>query len=174
MPLEDATVDVILSNCVINLCEDKGKVFEEIYRVLKRRGPAGDQRHGDRRPAACACGATPSGGRAASMARCPRGSTSSWWPRPASPRCARPGASAGGTSKGSRSTACRSRRIRAAAQATALETCSPWQQLQLVGADSRKLVGRVSARNPASCVGSGTARREMCLSPAPKPLGLSC
>jgi len=38
MPIEDGTVDVILSNCVINLCEDKSKVFEEAYRVLKDRG----------------------------------------------------------------------------------------------------------------------------------------
>jgi len=38
MPVEDGTVDVILSNCVINLCEDKGKVFEEAYRVLKDGG----------------------------------------------------------------------------------------------------------------------------------------
>jgi ubiquinone/menaquinone biosynthesis C-methylase UbiE len=38
MPVEDQTVDVILSNCVINLCEDKGKVFEEAYRVLHEHG----------------------------------------------------------------------------------------------------------------------------------------
>ncbi|PKO21996.1 MAG: hypothetical protein CVU38_11760 [Chloroflexi bacterium HGW-Chloroflexi-1] len=38
MPVEDGTVDVVLSNCVINLCEDKGKVFEEAYRVLKEGG----------------------------------------------------------------------------------------------------------------------------------------
>jgi ubiquinone/menaquinone biosynthesis C-methylase UbiE len=38
MPIEDGTVDVILSNCVINLAEDKGKVFEEAYRVLKGGG----------------------------------------------------------------------------------------------------------------------------------------
>jgi ubiquinone/menaquinone biosynthesis C-methylase UbiE len=38
MPIEDGTVDVILSNCVINLCEDKGRVFEESYRVLKAGG----------------------------------------------------------------------------------------------------------------------------------------
>jgi arsenite methyltransferase len=38
MPVEDKTVDVVLSNCVINLCEDKGKVFEEAYRVLKDGG----------------------------------------------------------------------------------------------------------------------------------------
>jgi arsenite methyltransferase len=38
MPVEGATVDVILSNCVINLCEDKGKVFEEAFRVLRPGG----------------------------------------------------------------------------------------------------------------------------------------
>lgn len=38
MPVEDGTVDVILSNCVINLAEDKGRVFEEAFRVLKSGG----------------------------------------------------------------------------------------------------------------------------------------
>jgi ubiquinone/menaquinone biosynthesis C-methylase UbiE len=38
MPVADATADVILSNCVINLCEDKGRVFEEAFRVLKPGG----------------------------------------------------------------------------------------------------------------------------------------
>ncbi len=38
MPVESGTVDVVLSNCVINLCEDKGKVFEEAYRVLRAGG----------------------------------------------------------------------------------------------------------------------------------------
>ena len=38
MPVEDASVDVILSNCVINLAEDKGRVFEEAFRVLKPGG----------------------------------------------------------------------------------------------------------------------------------------
>jgi arsenite methyltransferase len=38
MPVESSTVDVVMSNCVINLCEDKGKVFEEAYRVLKSGG----------------------------------------------------------------------------------------------------------------------------------------
>ncbi len=38
LPVADGTVDVILSNCVINLCEDKGRVFEEAFRVLKRGG----------------------------------------------------------------------------------------------------------------------------------------
>jgi arsenite methyltransferase len=38
MPVEDGTVDVILSNCVINLAEDKGRVFEEAHRVLRDGG----------------------------------------------------------------------------------------------------------------------------------------
>lgn len=38
MPVPDASVDVILSNCVINLCEDKGRVFEEAHRVLREGG----------------------------------------------------------------------------------------------------------------------------------------
>ena len=38
LPVTDASVDVILSNCVINLCEDKGAVFAEAFRVLKPGG----------------------------------------------------------------------------------------------------------------------------------------
>jgi ubiquinone/menaquinone biosynthesis C-methylase UbiE len=38
LPVDDNTIDVILSNCVINLVPDKGKVFSEIYRVLKPGG----------------------------------------------------------------------------------------------------------------------------------------
>jgi ubiquinone/menaquinone biosynthesis C-methylase UbiE len=38
MPVEDQSVDVIISNCVINLAPDKGKVFAECYRVLKPGG----------------------------------------------------------------------------------------------------------------------------------------
>lgn len=38
LPYEDGMFDVILSNCVINLSEDKGKVFRETYRVLKNGG----------------------------------------------------------------------------------------------------------------------------------------
>ncbi len=38
LPVADATVDVILSNCVINLSPDKGAVFQEAMRVLKPGG----------------------------------------------------------------------------------------------------------------------------------------
>jgi len=38
LPLEDNLVDVIISNCVINLSPDKEKVFKEAYRVLKPTG----------------------------------------------------------------------------------------------------------------------------------------
>lgn len=35
MPLENNSVDVVISNCVLNLVPDKGKAFNEIYRALK-------------------------------------------------------------------------------------------------------------------------------------------
>jgi arsenite methyltransferase len=38
MPLPDESVDVIISNCVINLTTDKLKAFQEAFRVLKPRG----------------------------------------------------------------------------------------------------------------------------------------
>lgn len=38
IPLPDATVDVIISNCVINLSADKGAVFGEAHRVLRPGG----------------------------------------------------------------------------------------------------------------------------------------
>lgn len=38
LPVADSTVDVIISNCVINLSLDKEKVFKEAYRVLKAGG----------------------------------------------------------------------------------------------------------------------------------------
>lgn len=38
LPIEDNSVDVIISNCVINLSVDKEKVFREAHRVLKPGG----------------------------------------------------------------------------------------------------------------------------------------
>jgi len=38
MPVETSSVDVVISNCVINLAPDKDKVFKETYRVLKLGG----------------------------------------------------------------------------------------------------------------------------------------
>lgn len=38
LPVEDNSVDVVVSNCVINLAPDKPKVFSEAYRVLKKGG----------------------------------------------------------------------------------------------------------------------------------------
>jgi len=38
LPVDDEAVDVILSNCVINLSTDKEQVFREAYRVLKMGG----------------------------------------------------------------------------------------------------------------------------------------
>ncbi|MFN8595846.1 MAG: arsenite methyltransferase [Anaerolineae bacterium] len=38
LPVTDATVDVVMSNCVINLSPDKSQVFREVARVLKPNG----------------------------------------------------------------------------------------------------------------------------------------
>src|SRR5579872_5367517 len=38
IPLPDASVDVIISNCVINLSADKKRVFAEAFRVLRPGG----------------------------------------------------------------------------------------------------------------------------------------
>jgi len=38
LPVDDGSIDVAISNCVINLVPDKSKVFKEIYRTLKKGG----------------------------------------------------------------------------------------------------------------------------------------
>ena len=38
LPVENECINVIISNCVINLAPDKLKVFKEAYRVLKKTG----------------------------------------------------------------------------------------------------------------------------------------
>lgn len=38
LPVEDGKIDVVISNCVINLSPDKQNVFKEIYRTLKPGG----------------------------------------------------------------------------------------------------------------------------------------
>jgi arsenite methyltransferase len=38
LPVDDASVDAVTSNCVINLVPDKGRVFAEVARVLKPGG----------------------------------------------------------------------------------------------------------------------------------------
>jgi len=38
LPVENEAIDVVISNCVINLAPDKSKVFNEAYRVLRNGG----------------------------------------------------------------------------------------------------------------------------------------
>jgi arsenite methyltransferase len=38
LPLENSTVDLIVSNCVVNLATDKKKVFKEVFRALRHGG----------------------------------------------------------------------------------------------------------------------------------------
>jgi ubiquinone/menaquinone biosynthesis C-methylase UbiE len=38
LPIEDGTIDVIISNCVINLTPDKNIAYSEAFRVLKPGG----------------------------------------------------------------------------------------------------------------------------------------
>ncbi len=39
IPLPDCSVDVVISNCVINLSADKSRVLREAFRVLPSRRP---------------------------------------------------------------------------------------------------------------------------------------
>ena len=45
IPLPDASVDCVISNCVLNLAPDKPAVFREIARVLEARWPRRRERH---------------------------------------------------------------------------------------------------------------------------------
>jgi len=36
IPIEDNSVDVVISNCVINLTSNKTNTFKEVYRILKK------------------------------------------------------------------------------------------------------------------------------------------
>ncbi len=38
IPIEDNSVDVVISNCVINLTSNKTNAFKEVYRILKKNG----------------------------------------------------------------------------------------------------------------------------------------
>ena len=38
IPFDDASIDAVISNCVVNLEPDKQKVYDEIYRILKPGG----------------------------------------------------------------------------------------------------------------------------------------
>ncbi len=38
LPVADNSVDIVISNCVINLAPDKGRVFSEVFRALKPGG----------------------------------------------------------------------------------------------------------------------------------------
>jgi SAM-dependent methyltransferase len=38
LPVADSCIDVIISNCVVNLSPDKAQVFRDAWRVLKRGG----------------------------------------------------------------------------------------------------------------------------------------
>jgi len=38
LPVEDNSIDIIISNCVINLSPEKHKVFKETFRVLRSGG----------------------------------------------------------------------------------------------------------------------------------------
>ncbi len=41
LPIEDNSIDIIISNCVINLTPDKLKTYKEAFRVLKPNGRIG-------------------------------------------------------------------------------------------------------------------------------------
>ena len=56
LPVEDDSIDIIISNCVINLVPDKKKAFREAFRVLKPERPADGLRYcpAEKAPGFCA------------------------------------------------------------------------------------------------------------------------
>jgi arsenite methyltransferase len=38
IPVEDNSIDIVISNCVINLTSNKTNTFKEVYRILKKKG----------------------------------------------------------------------------------------------------------------------------------------
>ena len=84
IPLPAESVDVVISNCVINLSTDKGAVLSEIGRVL-RRGDESASATSSRRIASAPKSAQSAGASsAASPVRFQRASTRRDWKRPAS------------------------------------------------------------------------------------------
>ncbi len=88
VPLPADSVDVVVSNCVINLSTDKPAVFGELARVLRAgrpdsESPTSSPRTAFRPPTAQSAARTA----AASPARSRRASTSSCWRARASPAC---------------------------------------------------------------------------------------
>ncbi len=76
LPVEDGTIDVIISNCVINLAPDKDKVFREAYRVLKPGGGSRSRTSSQTATSRRRSGTTPTSGQRACPALWTR--TSTW------------------------------------------------------------------------------------------------